>query len=217
MKNEEFAQQTLNNFVITHLSDEELAGYHDGIVDDEITRPRMEAHLQRCLICQRRLEFLQEVTAEAAAIEPSQIPDIYHETARRLLHPTRETLRALREGVQEEVEKLFRHLEFVLTLKEPQFAFATPGKPLKVKEGKHGVFVKEDPDHNLIVRFGSKEMALEGRTIRFYTDTGEWHRDERLKKVRDDQVGAEVVITRDERKSLPSETVLRAEIVDEEL
>ena len=208
MTHEEFAKKTLNNFVTTHLSEEELADYHDGTVGDGITRTRLEAHLQRCLICQRRLEFLREVTAEAAGIEPSQIPEIYYETAQRLLHPVRETLRAL--------GKWLRELFIYHLTPEPQFAFATPGEPLDLEseDGKYGIFVEEDQNHNVIVRVDSTEMELAGTPIHFYA--GEWQREVRLEKVEDDQVGAEVVITPDERAALPTGTDLRAKLVAEE-
>lgn len=79
-------ENVLKNRILIHLTDEELTEYHDDIVRDELKHACMETHLRRCLICRRRLEFLQEVTKEAAATQPSEVPPIYYETAQRLLH-----------------------------------------------------------------------------------------------------------------------------------
>lgn len=79
-------EKSLQTSVAVHLTSAELAQHHDGTWGDELTRTRVTAHLHRCLICQRRLQFLQEVTAEAAAIAPVDVPPIYYEIAQRILH-----------------------------------------------------------------------------------------------------------------------------------
>ena len=79
-------EKSLQTSVAVHLTSAELAQHHDGTWGDELTRTRVTAHLRRCLICQRRLQFLQEVTAEAAAIAPVDVPPIYYEIAQRILH-----------------------------------------------------------------------------------------------------------------------------------
>lgn len=53
--------------VHTHLTDADLGAYHDGVLsDDEVTHTRVTRHLERCLLCQRRLELLREDTTDAA-------------------------------------------------------------------------------------------------------------------------------------------------------
>jgi len=80
-------EKGLPTSVSVHLTSAELAQHHDGTWGDDLTRTRVTAHLRCCLICQRRLQFLQEVTAEAAAIAPADVPPIYYEIAQRILHP----------------------------------------------------------------------------------------------------------------------------------
>ena len=78
-------------------------------------------------------------------------------------------------------------------------------------DDRFGVFLVEKDNKDLIVRFDAKETTLDGITMRLAA--GSWHRDVRLRKVSNDQVGAEVIITRDERAALPSDTVLSATLV----
>ena len=61
------------------------------------------------------------------------------------------------------------------------------------------------------VHVDAQGTALAGVTLRF--SAGAWQRDIHLARVADEQVGAQVVITRDERATLPPETMLRVALV----
>ena len=67
---------------------------------------------------------------------------------------------------------------------------------------------------NVIVRFGSHELELEGVQLR--VKAGDLQRDGVLKKETSDQVGTKITITQEEWKKLPKNVVLRPEIVGED-
>lgn len=49
--------------LLLHLTDDELAGQLDGTLEG-LTALRVVAHLERCSVCEARLEFLRSVTAK---------------------------------------------------------------------------------------------------------------------------------------------------------
>ena len=67
----------------------------------------------------------------------------------------------------------------------------------------------EDEAGNLTLRFGSHALELEGVCLRL--TAGPWRRDLVLEREGSDQVGAETVITREERAALPDVAGLRIE------
>ena len=81
----------MRKFVTSHLRDADLLAYDAHNEHDTAAQTRAKLHLARCLICQQRLAFLQEVVAETESMSPSAVPQDYYEIARRLLSSTAPT------------------------------------------------------------------------------------------------------------------------------
>jgi hypothetical protein len=69
---------------LVHLTEDELAQYHDDSLQDEGIRDRLKSHLQRCLICQSRLRFLQEVVNEAQSMSAAEVPAFYTDVLQKM-------------------------------------------------------------------------------------------------------------------------------------
>lgn len=73
--------------------------------------------------------------------------------------------------------------------------------------------IVEDATGNLTIRFGSHRLELD--RVRLRLQVGNLQRDMVLSRVASDQVGAETVITRDERAQLPANAALGIELIQE--
>jgi anti-sigma factor RsiW len=71
----------------------------------------------------------------------------------------------------------------------------------------------EDEQANLAVRLGSHSLELEGARLRLHA--GDWQREVVLEQVAPDQVGAETMLSADERAEWQEAEELRVELVEE--
>ena len=91
---------------------------------------------------------------------------------------------------------------------------ATPWEDGQTEDGMLRWRIKKDKEGSLTIRFGSHVLG-EGGRLRLCA--GDWQREIVLRPVAPDQVGAEIVITREERERIPSRAELRVEPVADAL
>lgn len=189
-----------------HLADDEFVDYATGGPAAEASG-RMEAHLASCARCAAEVERLL-VASEAWRRAEGQRR--LAEQRRRALGatPLRERLAGLLGGVV---------LSASVALESPQAAFAAPLRSPTDGQTEDGLLrwrLVPDEAGNLIVRLGSHALELEHARLRL--SAGGWQRDVVLRRVTPDQVGAEAVITREERAGLTGEAALRVEAAPEQ-
>lgn len=203
-----------------HLPDERFVEYSMGLLTEEEVQ-QVDAHLESCPDCAEQMEALLEAS-EAWRGETGK----KHLTAlrdRRLgeMASQEPLTESIMQPVQEKVRTLVKRLNKRLKessfppidLRESQLAFTTPNEPKDFDLENGYLFMEEDADGNVIVRFDSEDMDLEGTIFRCYVGD-EWEQD-RIKKVEEDLVGAEIVFKRNKRRTLPPGTVPRFELVDD--
>jgi hypothetical protein len=189
-KSIEEVKELLRWAVSSHLEDDELAMYYDGVVS-EVTRARIKAHLRKCKMCSERLKSLRE---------------------------------GMREYYKPIIKSLFKILPQFLTQwareRGLQFAFAAGAKEAPIKaEGEvlNGALwwdISEDGTGNLSVKLGSFILELEGTVLE--VGIGKLSKQAVLKRVpgAEDQVGAEVVFTPEEREGIAPDAELWIEVVE---
>ena len=189
-------ERLMHQALMAHISDEELAEYYDKIVN-EGTRARIEAHLERCLICSRKWEMMKGVL-DAYYREPSLVHLILQYLTQVLRHVV--TKWARERGLQ--------------------FAFAAGAREAPIKaEGEvlNGALwwdISEDGTGNLSVKLGSFILELEGTVLE--VGIGKLSKRAVLKRVpgAEDQVGAEVVFTPEEREGIAPDAERWIEVVE---
>jgi hypothetical protein len=206
-------EQALKKMVSVHLTDEELAAHHDGVERDEVTRWRVASHLQRCLLCSRRLQFLKEVTAEAAAMPPSEVPLIYYEIAQRLFRPP--SSRSFG-GIPVELVVLLsrvrtpRRLSFSRRFDTGKQEPAT----IETEDGRRVGWMEEEANGDLVIGLEIPNLEWDGALLRMVV--GDVRRYVVIHQVTPSLVGALTSLTGEERKTLPEDAGLRLEPVDPE-
>jgi hypothetical protein len=187
--------------VAVHLTDAELGQYHDSAAD-EVTRARIAAHLRRCLTCSQRYDTMTQILATYHEVEvPSGSMDQLKALIAQMSppHVKEAMLKAivgsalLVRGVRGAPRPVkVGPLRARATTQEKQRG--------QTEDGSLRWLCEEDEGGDVILHFGSPHLWLDGFKIIF--KIGPIRKEITLARKAEDQVGAKLVLTREERKSL---------------
>jgi len=214
-------ERLLKDAVLTHLTKDELGAYHDNAVD-EVARARIEAHLSRCLICERKLAMMQETLAT------------YHQET--VTEKDVALVKALLRREPEDRERISREMAlaalrvaltaaFTAWIKQHHIRVSLAGAEARgleargltepqdgqMEDGSLRWRVVEEDSGELVVRFGSHRTELGG--VNLVLKAGPIRKRFVLKPVTEDQVGAKVAFTRKERAELSEDAQLTIDIL----
>jgi hypothetical protein len=184
-----------------HLTEDEFVDFVLEETPEEMEK-EIDMHLESCVDCTKRLEAFY--TAQE---------NFPHKAWAARRETFVENLRQRIFGPWEKLRDFLKRISYPITLGE---AFSTPAHTLDLEseDGVYGAFIEQKPNGDVKVFLESNAPELEGTMVHLYA--GNWERSVQLDRVDEDYVGAEIVITRDERSRLPDDTVLRAELIDED-
>lgn len=196
--------------VQAHLTDEELGEFHDGVADP-ISHLRIEAHLKRCLICAHRLNMMQEIlTKEEPRLEEAALPDATVLAASslqpywpRIVLPLLMAAWALS----------MKRTRIAISSKGARASVITPFEEGQTEGGELSWCISEESG-GVIVRFSSYNLQLDG--AKFLLKAGPLKKEVTLRPVTEDQVGAEVFFTWEERSQMAPDTFLSIEAIDKD-
>jgi hypothetical protein len=160
-------EQLLKDAKFRHLSEVTLISYRDDQLD-KVGLALADAHLSLCLICKRRLTFLEE---EAEALENYVMTEEGHASIEQLIKP--EPANRLPDYISNELQRLNSYIRDLLN------AWIVPFSEAVVRGGSDGDeiwrYVSEDGmltawavlerDASLTVHLSSPELAWEGARI----------------------------------------------------
>lgn len=177
-------EQLLKNAKYAHLSEATLLSYRDSQLD-EIGVVLADAHLNLCLVCDRRLDFLRE---EAAVLTMTAEPersagDYFHTEMQRLASYIDDLLNA-----------------WMVLFRQPAMKGAGDGDEVWRYESEDRLlkaWAMLESDASLTVHFASTELAWEGARIRFRL--GPFSKEVTLQREGDSGVSAKIEIPRPER------------------
>jgi hypothetical protein len=208
MKTEDLENE-LRNLKFIHLTETELAAYCDQKADP-MARARMEAHLKQCFICARELELLQE---ERAVLSNRQVTADEAAFVERLMEqmglvpkPPADQLTTTAEAVSLP-ERLADYLRQMMASWHQAFARgavrgeADQGEALWQWHSADGLMQARgmmEANADLIIRFSSSEMALEG--TRFHIHLGLFDQEITLQWVSESEVAAKIAIPWQQRR-----------------
>jgi hypothetical protein len=190
----------------SHLTEDELDYYRDQKLDT-VSQARADAHLKLCLICERRLQLLNE---ESAASYNQDISTEDIALVKRVMQrkgqqqqssdsqPIEATNRVrlknrLADGLQQIVESWQAHF----LRQEPVRGIRDSNKAIwqgQSKDGSMKAYATRKKNASLTIHFSSNDLSLEGQ--RFNVSLGSMNRDITLQLVSESEVYAEVEITR---------------------
>lgn len=199
-------EQLLRRAVLSHLSDDELGAFHDNAVD-EVARNRIEAHLSRCLICERKLMMMQDVLATYHQ-EPVTAEDITR--AKVLLH-RQEIVAMLRTVLSVAFAAWIRQHHIRVTLRGASAAGPAKRHHGKTEAGALFWSIVEEEWGDLVVRLGSHRMELAG--VKLLLRSGSIEKAVALEPVGKSLVEAKAIFTREERAKLPEDVQLTIDII----
>lgn len=193
--------EALRSAKFTHLPEAALDLYLDHRLD-EIGRALADAHLNLCLICEKRLDLMKE---EQAALEDNEVTDANRAFIRSVLDRTNPELQLTErsEPTTRPMERLAGWLDEVIAEwiayfsleerrayvgSEEAFRFETEGL------ASWGIW---GADAGLVAHFLSPDLSFEGATLRFRL--GPFSQDITLKREGDAKVSATVTIPSDPR------------------
>lgn len=204
-----------------HLSDDQLVSYTLEMLTAEQVES-LDAHLATCSQCSTEMEQLLE-TSEAwrgqkgeqrldalrlhiqAELFDATLSDAMQTGGSPGLPPRKPSL----------LEQLLEQLGSVVLWSNPLFRArspaaaeaAAPWEDGQTEDGTLRWRIVNDEEGNRIIRFGSNELTLDG--VRWQLFAGDWQREFVWRQVAPDQVGAEIVVTHEEWKSMPRGTEMR--------
>lgn len=196
-------EKRLYQLMLLHLSEAELGAYNDNAVI-EVDRLRMESHLDRCLICSRKLQMMRDVMK--AKNESAAEHDIA--LAKAFLGRRRAAAAVVGSIV----------LAFNLWAKQKRICpgLKTRFSSARVEDGQvedgsiRWRYVEKESGER-IIRFGSHRMELAG--VAMIVTAGKVTRTTVLKSVTEDQVGAEVSFSAQEIEIISAGDVLSIDIL----
>lgn len=191
-------EQLLKEAKFRHLSEATLISYSDDQLD-KVGLALADAHLSLCLVCKRRLAFLEE---EAAALESYVTTEEDRASVEKLIKP--EPVNRLPEYVLSELQRLNSYVRDLLTawivpFSEKAVRGTGDGDEIWRHESKDGMLTAWavlEKNANLTVHFSSPERAWEGTRLLFRL--GPFSKEVVLQR-KDSGVSAEVEIPRQER------------------
>lgn len=189
-----------------HLSDEEFVYFSLGEVTDE-EKMMIVSHLDACASCSAHMQGLVE-TSEAW--QGPQAEERFKRKWEEIRAKVSSRMAAKRSG-SDSLSDLAGPQHATL-LQEVALCGARLPKPIAATEGELGGGsiiwrVVEDGANNLIVRFRSSVMSVNGTQLKL--SAGNWRRVVTMAEVKPDQAGARTVITRQEREQMRAGTPLR--------
>jgi len=220
-------ERILKGAVLMHLTEDELGAYHDNAVD-EVTRSRIEAHLDRCLICERKLAMMQEMLA---TYHQETVTEEDIARAKELLHPGMPKPEKTKEKDTEDavalepvaVIRMVLPVAFAAWIKQHRIRVALAGaRAAGTTEPQDGQTEDgilrwrsvEEESGDLVFRFGSDHMELVGQKL--LLKVGKIKKEVVLEsKMRGKQAGAKTIFTREERMEMPEDEPLTLELLEE--
>jgi hypothetical protein len=189
-------EQLLKNAKFKHLSEETLVSYRDSQLD-ELGLALADAHLELCVICEQRLDFLKE---EAEALQSYEVTEEDRVSIREIVRKLEPQTKAT-DYIQTEIQRLRSHIENLLVawitpFSQPVRRGASHGDVIWRYQSKDGLLrawaVLEQKSASLIVHFSSPELAWEGARIRFRL--GPFSKEVTLQREEDSGVAARIEI-----------------------
>jgi hypothetical protein len=190
-----------------HLSDEDFIDYAlETLAHEQVQR--VDQHLVACPECSVRMEWLLDASeAWRGAQGRQRLAALLPQALTVSLQPPTwlEQVRAFLDSFSYQIALPLLRTAYARTARAAPMELTTNDRRLSL-------VVYENKDGDVIVSFDSLVLELEGLTICLYT-TG-WQRMARLSKVsNEDYVGAEIRIARDERATMPADSVLQMRLV----
>lgn len=193
-------ENELRNLKSIHLTESELVAYRDQELDP-IPRARIEAHLKQCFICERLLKLLREEDAALSnrelTAEDVALVDRVMEQMGSGQRPIARRPAEIPKGIPLR-EWLSKSLQLMVA--SWQIAFQTVRRADQGEEVWHwqsedgnlraGATIAKDAD--MIVRFSSNEMELDGARLRFRL--GALSQEITLRRVSESEVAAQVAV-----------------------
>lgn len=191
--------QLLESAKFKHLSETMLVSYR-GIKLDKIQRALAESHLQRCLICQRNLAFLNN---EAEAVENYVLTDEDHAANEKFVRGLKPKKNAT-DYIKTEIKRLASLIKdveeaWILFFSKQAMRGTGDGDELwryKSKRGLLTVWAIQETDVSLTVHFSSPKLVWEGARLKF--QLGTFSKEITLKR-KGDGVAAKIKIPRSMR------------------
>lgn len=194
-----------------HLSDDQFISYSMEMLTARQVE-QVDAHLASCSDCAIEMERLLEASEAWRGEEGEQRLAQLRLRVQTQLPPSMQPSASLTSKLWPRLADLLRRVVLLpdMSLNAPALTAqaATPWDDGQTEDGTLRWRIVKDEEGNLTVRFASHVLG-EGMRLRLYA--GDWHRDIVLGKVAPDQVGAETVITREERQRMPDSVELRVE------
>jgi hypothetical protein len=190
-----------------------LPDYVDAVIEGVRVAekfPRVKWHLDSCAACTALYVGLLEGSL-ADLKDEHPLPEAIPEPDLSFLPSPREQKPSAGRRVQEvltAIEAQLRDLTLFNNVAIPAHAKSVEHivEDGETKDGSLRWRIVEDDDQNLVIRFGSHVLELEGVHLRL--KAGMWQREVVLTRVTPDQVGAEIGLTQEERSGAPSEEVI---------
>jgi hypothetical protein len=190
-------EQLLKNAKYKHLADETLVSYRDKQLG-RVGLAIAEAHLRRCLICERRLSLLkEEQEARDSYVVTDKDRALFEEAKRKVDQPPTPP-GPIRTAIQR-AATYFNELltAWVIPYSEPAMRGSEDGEEVWRHQSEDGLLTAwavMKPDFSLTVHFESTELAWEG--LRFQFRLGPFTKEVTLEREGDSKVVAKVVIPR---------------------
>jgi hypothetical protein len=193
-------ENELRNLKFTHLTESELALY-EGKELDEVSRTRVEAHLNQCFICKRQLELLREENEALNnyVVTPDDITFVEGVMAQAGLVQkplvNRPVKTASEVGLRERLRQYLEQMAASWLITFRPVRHSDPGKELWQWQSDDGhlrarATMQENAD--IIVYFSSNEMELEGARIRFHLSL--LNQEVTLERISESEVAAQIAV-----------------------
>jgi hypothetical protein len=191
-------EQLLKDAKFRHLSEATLISYSDDQLD-KVGLALADAHLSRCLICTRKLNFLQR---EAEAIESYVMTEKDHASVDQLIKP--EPAKRVSDYNSSELQRLNSYVKdllvaWIVPFSKKAMRGADDGDEVwryKSEDGMLTAWAVLEKDASLTVHFSSPELVWEGAQILFRL--GPFSKEITLQR-KDSGVAAKIEIPRRER------------------
>jgi hypothetical protein len=206
-----------------HLSDDDLAAYVMGLTDED-ERQQLASHLASCQLCAFEMEELREATEGWRGQEAEQrLATLRNETRTKALAAIKATdqppiiLFDGSGGFDVPVTLLYP----VNQVARPAFKTSFKSSMYQTADDLAAISFRERENGDLWIYIDSRVLDLEGRELvvsvkskKMVEDLPKWRKT--LRGIDLGEVGAKLVITREERQSLPEDSELSISLNDEE-
>jgi len=203
-------ERLLKRSVQRHLSEDELGAYHDNVVD-EVSRARIEAHLGRCQLCERRYAMMREVLATytqelLTEADVKWLQEIPGQKAERQMDPG-----AILGTALAALKAWIRGHRIRVALAGASAAGPAKRHHGKTEDGPLFWSITEEEWGDFVVRLGSHRMELAG--VKLLLTAGSIKKTVALEPVGKSLDEAKAIFTREERAKLPENVQLAIDII----